>query len=178
MDVMQNMFKVILMCVVSFGATSAFASTINGSMAVMGSMDTNGMALENVTDIAITNLFGAGSNGVGDLFNVDMFDTGAGGAVSLTAFAPVAGFITVENWSFDLQSLNVIDQTSGLLTLKGSGLLHDTFGVLTSTAANWELTAVSNTSYGITVTTVPVPAAMWLFGSGLLGLVGYAQRKV
>ncbi|MCG6936815.1 MAG: VPLPA-CTERM sorting domain-containing protein [Gammaproteobacteria bacterium] len=28
-----------------------------------------------------------------------------------------------------------------------------------------------------TVTTVPVPAAVWLFGSGLIGLVGVARRK-
>ena len=27
------------------------------------------------------------------------------------------------------------------------------------------------------VATVPVPAAVWLFGSGLLGLVGVARRK-
>jgi len=27
------------------------------------------------------------------------------------------------------------------------------------------------------LTTVPVPAAAWLFGSGLLGLVGIARRK-
>ncbi len=29
----------------------------------------------------------------------------------------------------------------------------------------------------ITVQTVPIPAAVWLFGSGLLGLVGVARRK-
>jgi len=28
-----------------------------------------------------------------------------------------------------------------------------------------------------TVTTVPVPAAFWLFGSGLVGLIGFARRK-
>jgi len=27
------------------------------------------------------------------------------------------------------------------------------------------------------VSAVPVPAAMWLFGSGLLGLIGVARRK-
>ncbi len=27
------------------------------------------------------------------------------------------------------------------------------------------------------VTTIPVPAAVWLFGSGLLGLVGVARRR-
>jgi len=29
----------------------------------------------------------------------------------------------------------------------------------------------------VSVAPVPVPAAMWLFGSGLLGLVGIARRK-
>lgn len=30
---------------------------------------------------------------------------------------------------------------------------------------------------GVAVTTVPVPSAVWLFGSGLLGLIGIARRK-
>jgi hypothetical protein len=29
----------------------------------------------------------------------------------------------------------------------------------------------------IQLTAVPVPAAVWLFGSGLIGLVGFARRK-
>ena len=29
----------------------------------------------------------------------------------------------------------------------------------------------------LTFTPVPVPAAVWLFGSGLLGLIGFARRK-
>jgi hypothetical protein len=32
-------------------------------------------------------------------------------------------------------------------------------------------------SSGIALTSVPIPAAAWLFGSGLLGLVGIARRK-
>lgn len=37
--------------------------------------------------------------------------------------------------------------------------------------ANWRLEGVA------TVSAVPVPAAVWLFGSGLLGLVGVARRR-
>ena len=37
----------------------------------------------------------------------------------------------------------------------------------------WELTGY----YGFTFTPVPVPAALWLFGSGLLGLIGFARKK-
>ena len=41
--------------------------------------------------------------------------------------------------------------------------------------ANFDVTDMVVT--GITVTSIPVPAAVWLFGSGLLGLVGVARRK-
>ena len=29
----------------------------------------------------------------------------------------------------------------------------------------------------LSVSAVPVPAAVWLFGSGLIGLIGFAKRK-
>jgi hypothetical protein len=37
--------------------------------------------------------------------------------------------------------------------------------------------AIFTDSASLTVTAVPVPAAVWLFGSGLLGLVGVARRR-
>jgi hypothetical protein len=33
------------------------------------------------------------------------------------------------------------------------------------------------TSFSVNVAAIPVPAAVWLFGSGLLGLVGVARRR-
>ncbi|MDH3527343.1 MAG: hypothetical protein OEN52_04965 [Gammaproteobacteria bacterium] len=39
--------------------------------------------------------------------------------------------------------------------------------------ANWGSFVASGTA----VTTIPVPAAVWLFGSGLLGLLGIARRR-
>ena len=38
-------------------------------------------------------------------------------------------------------------------------------------------TAGAQVAYQATLSTVPVPAAVWLFGSGLAGLVGLARRK-
>jgi len=35
----------------------------------------------------------------------------------------------------------------------------------------------ANVSYLHTTSPVPVPAAVWLFGSGLLGLIGFVRRK-
>ena len=46
---------------------------------------------------------------------------------------------------------------------------------LTLTTNSTNITAASNSL--ITVSAVPVPAAAWLFGSGLLGLIGIAKRK-
>ena len=175
---MQKMLKVILMCFVCLGASSAYAVTINGSMGVVGGMDTGGLSLADATDISLTNLFGT-NTGVGDLSGVTSSSIGTGGAVSLDVltFMPVDNFILVENWRFDLSTLNIIEQEADSLILKGTGLLIDMDGVLESTAAVWELTTRYNTSYGITVTAVPVPAAVWLFGSGLIGLAGIARRK-
>ena len=53
-------------------------------------------------------------------------------------------------------ALYTIDQITGIATLVGTGSYSDIRG----------LAAV-----------VPVPAAVWLFGSGLLGLIGMARRK-
>lgn len=41
--------------------------------------------------------------------------------------------------------------------------------------ANWNLSSVGELTYNVSA--VPVPPAVWLFGSGLLGLVGVARRK-
>ena len=41
--------------------------------------------------------------------------------------------------------------------------------------ANFDAQSLTITNYSPTV--IPVPAAVWLFGSGLLGLVGVARRK-
>jgi len=43
--------------------------------------------------------------------------------------------------------------------------------------ANFDMTSVTMTNYTPTPSAVPVPAAVWLFGSGLVGLAGIARRR-
>jgi hypothetical protein len=48
-------------------------------------------------------------------------------------------------------------------------------GPFTGNNANFDFTTITITS--ITPAAIPVPAAVWLFGSGLIGLVGVARRR-
>jgi len=40
-----------------------------------------------------------------------------------------------------------------------------------------DLLGIDNVSYNVSASAVPVPAAVWLFGSGLIGLFGIARKK-
>lgn len=47
----------------------------------------------------------------------------------------------------------------------------------TSTGAGTLVGTNDLEQWGLTISSVPIPAAVWLFGSGLLGLIGVARRK-
>lgn len=57
----------------------------------------------------------------------------------------------------------------------GAAIDPNAFGWLTTTLGDIPMDYSATTS--ITVSAVPVPPAVWLFGSGLLGLVGVARRR-
>lgn len=63
------------------------------------------------------------------------------------------------------------------LLATGTGTVFDS-GTFTFTLADGQTNLISGfvDSFG-SASAVPVPAAVWLFGSGLLGLVGVARRK-
>ena len=69
---------------------------------------------------------------------------------------------------------NTLGTTANLYYMTGGGgIASKTTNVLEATAS---LSSSGLTLTGGTVTT-PLPAAVWLFGSGLLGLAGVARRK-
>ncbi|MDH3871398.1 MAG: VPLPA-CTERM sorting domain-containing protein [Gammaproteobacteria bacterium] len=86
----------------------------------------------------------------------------------------------VDGFTFELNSVDVDFQTANFLGLSGTGYI---FGNgFDRTRSEWFLTG--QTADDVTFswsssnnTIIPVPAAVWLFGSGLIGLAGVARRR-
>jgi len=61
--------------------------------------------------------------------------------------------------------------------LGGGGCTTDESVIIALQDGGFDPTKKGYKSEGLAVTSVPVPAAVWLFGSGLIGLVGMARRR-
>jgi hypothetical protein len=190
---MKNVMKVMVLCFLSAIAVNANAAIVSAGdqLLVGGTLLTDTGALDTATTVQLAEETSStsshiiintidvvdgtgGTGGIGDVFG--LLGNG-GGAVSLTSFnsAEGAGFMSINGWTLDLTSLSVVGTPAAdLLKLEGTGLLSDGAG---DHAVTWALSAQSATSYSMDMTVVPVPAAVWLFGSGLIGLVGLARRK-
>lgn len=164
----------------AFGMCSANAVLVDFTL--QGTVDSADAG--NIFNVVVgSNITATGS------FDNSLLAGGIEGAVTGT-------LITVGDLTFD----NNMDTGGGaLITLNSNGTLND----FTYTAREGQLGALADfdsfftgftgantvkkgggTTYTIAgtwgalnVTTVPVPAAVWLFGSGLIGLAGVARRK-
>lgn len=159
------------------GMGSVNAAPITGSMGLTGNFSAN-PDLGSATDITLNTV--VGTSGTGDIGGTVGFGTGGSinnGLISLASFAPIVDLMNIGGWQLDLTSLSVVDQSTNLLTMQGNGTLSG--NLFDATSASWTFSAQTASSYSMTVTAspIPVPAAVWLFGSGLLGLVGIAGRK-
>jgi len=180
---MKNIIKVLSLCLLPMFSASVNAALINGSFGVTGGLSVVTTSdLAGVTDITLTSVFGPlADNSIGDTSDITSFSTNlsAGSTASLDSFVPVSNFLNIEGWSLKLTSLGITDRTSSKLLLEGTGLLTGGAGY-DPTVATWTLSTTSMKSYSLSVSTVavvPVPAAVWLFGSGLIGFVAVARRK-
>ena len=174
---MKSVIKVISICVLALMSVGANAATINGTFGIFGDLGVNDGAadLSAVTDVTLSTVKGtAGSTG--DTDNVIFFLGGASGSTENLG-GPLSGttFFSIAGWDFSLSALTVVDQTADLLTMEGTGVLSG--NGYDDTNATWTFSTSSLNSYSMSIATVPVPAAVWLFGTGLLGLVGIARRK-
>jgi hypothetical protein len=98
---------------------------------------------------------------------------GEGSADAISSF----GARWVNKATFD--SINFVGQSADFYYLTPSSTLGlgfaraDQFKTAGGLASKWTLASNGNLNFS----TIPVPAAVWLFGSGLIGLVGIARRR-
>lgn len=128
------------------------------------------------SSIALTLGFASGSlvNGAGDdlvLFEIgtpDPFSVTIGGTNNPALATTDTGFLTggsaqLNAVAIDLSAFGIAD---------GAAVTQITVG-LNAGGATFALAG----ALAPTMSPVPVPAAVWLFGSGLLGLAGFARRR-
>ena len=111
-----------------------------------------------------------GSNGIGGVLDVRVFSELSGGGVSKTDI--LAGGTAIPSiWTeFGAVNLTAGPDVSGGVTLEVTAICGADAGCFSNIF-------LDNVSITADVSAVPVPAAVWLFGSGLLGLIGVARRK-
>ena len=105
------------------------------------------------------------------------------GTLTITEFTGTSGTWTLTGGS--VAPLFFVDKYNGgydIFTYMGSGISpfsdswEDIFRGTIGADCN-EINCIATTSHISVYGVVPVPAAVWLFGSGLLGLIGMARRK-
>lgn len=178
------------------GSSTAFAASITGAFNVANTYTVSTPDLSTATELDFLSASltdpGGGRDatagvgaGTGDLAAVT--GSSVGDIVDILNFASFSGvtnFLTIEGFQLDLDTLAIGPQFPMGLGLSGTGTLS-AIG-FDPTPATWSLTAqtvidtgtgaILPTTYSMTVAAVPVPAAVWLFGSGLVGLVAVARR--
>ncbi len=136
---------------------------------------TYGLSLDNrwSNSGGVATLYSLNGNNSDVLLSNDFINCGSscyyrdGQAMAVNTSA-AAGIVDTGLWSVDTNNNTVnfsidLAGTTGLLGASNMGI-------------HWGMTCANDVIEG-GVSTVPVPAAAWLFGSGLLGLVGVARRK-
>lgn len=176
----------------SINGDIAFGTTVGGywtpadsSLSTGGSITTanadgvifhDGSDPTSVDDGVVTSAFGdyAGTLGVFVDFSNFVFNPLATGTQLWTIDSGGS------TYSFSMLTISIVSQTSNSISLEGTGIasitgFDDRSGDFTLTL-NQNSRAFSFSS-SASVAHMPVPAAVWLFGSGLVGVLGIARRK-
>jgi hypothetical protein len=127
-------------------------------------------AMNNITNMArnsnaSTGIPYNGTNGGDNLSNVALIgEFGYAGDISWGATMGNRGIVVAD----------VIDNAMTMYRTRLT--VNDSNVAVVDTLGTWLLTSTGQLTYSAP-SAVPVPAAVWLFGSGLVGLVGIARRK-
>ena len=136
-------------------------TTDDGILALFDEADFGGAALEIGKDGGHVTFTASGSDWIAQYFDVN---NASGGTITLTGDN---NFVLGMDWG----SGYVPDDDKPILTSSPDTYLITFRGG--TTPDNFK----TGQTLAVDVKVVPVPAAVWLFGSGLIGLVGVARRK-
>ena len=161
---------------VTLGSVPLQAASVSGSLGLAGAYSVSGgSGLSDATTLDLLSALAVSADG-------DLAATlGLPGTINNSPFSinptgSVSNLLTIGGWQIDITSFTVVDQTVDFLTLEGTGGISGNGFDLTPT--QWTLSAqATGGTYSMALAAIPVPAAVWLFGSGLLGLAGLARRK-
>lgn len=130
---------------------------------------------------AIQNLFGIGVPFTlaveqnGKRYKISSYSQFRNDSSSWVTFtSPIGGYTAADFFQYDIPG-NVLLEDHPDFSSTGSPLvfgfctLDNNLDYLTSRAAGFD-------NWSVTLTTVPIPAAIWLLGSGLIGLVGIRKK--
>lgn len=155
---------------ITSGTASGFTGGIGGQFGVGAISAFGGVETTGVNGIGVLTIFDGSTVLTADLTWVDIATYGVAG--SLNAFG-----------SANLSHISYGGTNGDLVALanSGAGTQTATFQFASPTSLTnlfTTSTAVSRTSFSGSISTVPVPAAIWLLGSALLGLAGAARHTL
>ena len=154
---------------ITSGTAQGFSGEITGTFGVNPIAFGIFVQRAEVTGTGVLSIFDGSETLTAELNWVDMFSAGTAGNLNATGSA-------------NLSNILYGGVNGDLLALAGAGGGINTASFqFTSPMTLSELfnasTTVTSTSFSGSIAPVPVPAAAWLFGSGLLGLIGIARKK-
>jgi hypothetical protein len=182
--------------------TVGYRLTINGALVFSGtdtSNNNNGTRIETFNDVTIPagipdmpagfvaghtyDSYAVGVSGI----QLGCFDGGANGLCDApTDVYEGAGMVFDYSWDIAVHNALANDSLPDLLGAapdftKGYGNVDINFGHFSPAGGpgldGSDIARVVLSATSVTVAPVPIPAAVWLLGSGILGLLGFARRR-